>query len=184
MELKHYKPIIFCSGISKEQLSFSPEFLEFWTLRFTQTNEIINKADIVLSFKQDSILAAGLLTEFPLELNLVDIVHKISPLNLSYIEQLFETEAEQKEMIQLVRKELTLNIEELIMAMKKNDSQQIKQSAHKLSSKLLVLSIPVADELRFLEMNPRNVQSEVVQEKYFLLKMHCLIRLWQIQDIE
>lgn len=174
-----HQPVINLLGISEEEVEVSTEFLEFWKLQFNQTTD----ADVQIRYTHDAMKIGGLENDFSHSYNLNEILNQISPLNLSYVEQLFDIKEEQIEMIRLVRKELAENLEELINVMTQNDAKQIKHFAHKMTTKLLVLSIPAITNCRYLEENAHDLQSDAMQKNYQLLKMYCLIRLWQIQDI-
>lgn len=174
-----HKPRIYCSGITEKQLTLSPGFLQCWNLQFEQDDH----ADITLQFVSNEISVSGIEEKFPLDTNLSDVLDEILPLDLSYVEQLFDIKEEQVDMIQLVRKELAQNLDELQDAMIANDGKQIKYFAHKLTSKLLVLSIPAIDASRFIEAHALDAERDAVQKNYHLLKMYCLIRLWQIQAV-
>ena len=110
------------------------------------------------------------------------ILNLLSPMDLSYIYDLFDTEEEQKDMLTLAKQELEINLEELIRAVASQEPKQIKHFAHKLTSKILVLSIPALEACKYVEKHATEPESELFQEKYHLLKMYCLIRLGQIQE--
>ncbi len=171
-----YQASIYCSPEVKNQILDDSILESFWTIQFDKPKE----ADLMLDFMAGQIKVQGLKQSFNLDMNLGALMNEISPLDLGYIDDLFEGKSERAEMLELVRKELAINLDELIQSIADQDTIRINQCAHKLHSKLHVLRIPVSDACRFIEQNSKDYYTSLFKEKYNLLKMFCLIRLWQI----
>lgn len=174
------RPVIYCKvandNIQAKILGANKD-LDFWSLSFDE-----NKAfDISLQFLDNEVIAHGIKEAIPLEHNIAHILNLISPLDLSYINELCSNEPDEiKEMLELFKSELKLNLEPLQKAFKEKDAEQIKFYAHKLVSKIVVLSIPVYDDCKFVENNATDWNNPLFISAYYKVITHCFITLWQV----
>jgi len=157
-------------GLKRTKLLKSTEVM------LLQTSVILSLAKAVSSWQV-------FLQSIERNIHYADLCHKILPLDLSYITHLFDTPIEQSEIIQLAKNELKSNLENLMEAVESKKAFAIKQAAHKLNSKLVVLSIPLLTECKFVEEYADRFNETIFIEKYQFLKMNCFIRLWQLNNI-
>lgn len=173
----NYKPSIYCSSALLLKISADSINTDFWEIQ----SENPNVADVLFTLQNDTIHVQGMDKTFALGSSLSELLNQISPLDFSYLQELFPNEVERSEMIELVKVELSKNLDELFQAVLQENPEAINRTAHKLHSKLQVLGIPVGADCRFIEQNAAGFHTAEFQDKFFNLKMHCLIRLSQIQ---
>ena len=173
-----HKPTIYCSRTIEASVLDKSAGLLFWEVQSLNPEA----ADVVIHYSEDCVTIEGISQLFKLKPSLKQIVSNISPLDLSYIEQLFDDKEEQQEILNLAKKELIENLDELIEAMSQRNGNQIKYFAHKLTSKLMVLSIPAIESCHFIVDHANDVNNQEVQKNFYLLKMYCLICLWHIEE--
>ncbi len=176
------RPVIYCKVANKyiqADILEANKDLNFWKLSFDENKSF----DISLQFMNSEVIALGIKEAIPLEHNISNILNIISPLNLSYIHELCGDEPDEiKEMLELFKSELKLNLEPLQKAFKEKDAEQIKFYAHKLVSKIVVLSIPAYDDCKFVENNATDWNNPLFIDAYYKVITHCLITLWQVSE--
>ncbi len=173
-----YKPILYCPALVVSDVRKASGNLSFWSIQSSQPEE----ADLVLSFTADTLCVKGVAKTFEKDYNIGNIFAQITPLDLSYIEQLFDKQDEQLAMLRLAKSELAIGLHQLTHAVTCQEPIRIKHAAHKLISKLLLLSIPAVESCHYLEEHADDFSTPIFQEHYNILKVFSLIRLHQIWE--
>lgn len=150
--------------------------LDFWAITFREEK----KPTVELVFNEKEIQVPLEEKSFPYNTNISELLHLISPLDLSYINELCgDDEDEKNEMLELFKSELSINLIALQKAFEENDLKQVKFYAHKLISKIVVLSIPIYDDCKYVENNTEAAETAAFKTAYQKIVMHCYIKLWQ-----
>lgn len=179
MELMEQRPIFFCQldNVTDQALiEKNTSAFDFWEVVFEPNSEAV----IHLQITSKEIIVSGEESTFPVNNNLAEVLHLISPLDMSYINELCgDDETEKEEMLELFKTELSLNLKALQTAFTQQDFDQVKFFAHKLVSKIVVLSIPIYDDCKYVENNTAANDTTAFKTAYKKVIMHCYIKLWQ-----